>query len=117
VGRLLYPVFYIPSWVWRGAIEDAIDRARVANTFHSSDFIRETELELLRTACRSGRLRLLWLPINGALPAAPEQALQALHDPNRPLASLPEIAARDAMAAISRDIEHAFYAMVAAVSD
>jgi hypothetical protein len=107
---------YITSGsIWRSAIEDAVDRARVAvlfisNHFHASDFIQETELKLLRAASRAGRVRLLWLSIDGALPAAPEQTLQSLHDPQQPIASLQESSARDLISHIVRDVEDAFYA-------
>jgi predicted acylesterase/phospholipase RssA len=107
---------YIPSGsVWLGAIEDAIGRARVAvlvvsEHFRASDFIRDTELELLRSAYRTGQLRLLWLSIDGTTPEQPEQEIQALRDPHPPLTALADADVTAAMSAMARAIEEAYYA-------
>jgi predicted acylesterase/phospholipase RssA len=108
-----------PGALWRGTIEDAIARARVgvlfvSEHFRRSDFIRETELELLRAASSAGRLRLLWLSVDGTRPAEPEEEIQALDDPVRPLATLVDVDATAAIAGMARTIEEAYRSFEAA---
>jgi TIR domain-containing protein len=102
-----------PGARWRGTIEDAIDRARVgvlfvSEHFRRSDFIRDTELELLRAASAAGRLRLLWLSVDGTRPAEPEQEIQALGDRARPVASLTDAEATAAIARMAQTIEDTY---------
>jgi predicted acylesterase/phospholipase RssA len=110
--------YITPGAVWLGAIEDAIERARVgvlfvSEHFHGSDFIRERELALLRKAYAGGGLRLLWLSIDGTQPPEPERAIQALVSPAHPLTALSEVEASAALSSAARAIEEAYRSVAA----
>ena len=85
---------YIPAGrTWDAVIHEAILRARVAVLLISSDFKKssyaiDTELALLRVQAADGRVRIFWVSLDGSRPDDPEQALQAGHDPDRPLANI-----------------------------
>ena len=80
----------------------------VSEHFRRSDSIRDPELELLRSASAGGRLRLLWLSVDGSRPGEPEQTLQALGDPARPVASLTDTEATAAIARMAQTIEYTY---------
>ena len=101
-----------PGGEWLETIEDAISRARVGIMLVSehaigSTFIREKELVLLRAGHDAGRLQLLWVSLDGK--TLPElDAIQAVGDPARPLATLGDGADR-MLALIGDEIEDAYY--------
>jgi predicted acylesterase/phospholipase RssA len=105
--------------VWRGAIEDAIERARVAvllvsKDFSRSTFIRTTELELLRAAAADRGLPLLWIPIDRS--PAPVHDIQGLWPPDRSLGSLSDFDADDALGQIARKIQDAYAEVVGSMT-
>jgi predicted acylesterase/phospholipase RssA len=102
---------YIPAGTsWDAAIHDAILRARVAVLIVSRHFLTSsysvgTELALLRERLADGRVRVFWISVDGSLPHAPEQGLQAGHDPSHPLAELDPSAADSALRELAGMVE------------
>lgn len=95
---------------WDSAIHDAILRARVAVLIVSRHFLASsysvgTELALLRERMADAGVRVFWISVDGSLPEAPEQALQAGHDPSQPLAQLDPAAADRVLREVAGSVE------------
>ena len=80
---------------WRSEIDQAISAARVAvllvsADYLASDFITGTELPALLAKAENEGLTIIWVPIGACLwEEIPISHYQAVHDPKRPLLSLP----------------------------
>ena len=111
---LVWDDTYIRSGdLWDQAIQDAITRARVAvllvsQSFLASPYITERELSLLRGRRKAGKLRLLWLSLDGSRPPEEEQAIQGSVGWERPLGAMPETAAEVRLHDLAREIENEY---------
>ena len=95
---------------WEATINAAIARASVAvllvsQDFLTSKFIIERELPSIKQAAANGNLRIIWIPLSAGLYEIQGlDRIQAVHDPNQPLDTLPEPQQRAALASISRKV-------------
>ena len=96
-----------PGADWKAEINRAMDKARVAvllvsPDFLASSFIVQAELPVL---LNRPDLTIVWIPIRpSAYEVTPLKNIQAAHDPQRPLASLPKPKQEEALVAIAKQI-------------
>lgn len=86
-----------PGARWEREIEKAIGAARIAvllvsRQFLASDFAQQQEVPRILEANRRRGMKVLWIPVSHTSPEFRKEleALQALHDPDSPLDSLPK---------------------------
>jgi hypothetical protein len=100
---------------WRGEIDQALARTRVAlllvsADFFASDFVREVELPKLFTAEKERGLRILWVPVSPCLWRVTElrEIQAALHPPDHTLLDMSEREREKAFEQIGLQIHKAF---------
>jgi internalin A len=80
-----------PGAAWRKEIDDALARANLAvllvtPLFFASKFIQENELPVVLRRRDKDRLPVVWIPVSAtSYQLTPLQAIEAAHDPKRPL--------------------------------
>lgn len=105
--------YIAPGANWDASIRDALDRARVAvlvlsRPFLASTYIQSTELRVLLDQALEGRTALFWLPLDDAPP--PEELarnLQAVTNPERPVATMTEAEQDETIAKLARLVSQA----------
>ena len=100
-----------PGQHWEDEIEQALTACKVAvllvtPEFVASDFITKSELPRILAAERRGALKLHWLAI---VPCAWDtlslSSIQAANNPNRPLASLPDVEQHQILVEFARKVK------------
>jgi predicted acylesterase/phospholipase RssA len=100
-----------PGQHWQDEIEQALTACKVAvllvtPEFVASDFITKSELPRILAAERRGALKLHWLAI---VPCAWDtlslSSIQAANNPNRPLASLPDVEQHQILVEFARKVK------------
>jgi ubiquinone/menaquinone biosynthesis C-methylase UbiE len=95
---------------WEAAINAAIARASVAvllvsQDFLASEFIIKKELPSIMHAAAHEGLKIIWIPLSAGLYERQGlDRIQAAHNPNEPLETLPEPQQRGVLASIARKI-------------
>lgn len=95
---------------WRSEIDQAISAARVAvllvsADYLASDFITDTELPALLAKAENEGLKIIWVPISPCLwEVTSISHYQAVHDPKRPLLSLPAAEQEEVLVKLSQEI-------------
>lgn len=101
-----------PGSSWAAEIEGELSKARaavllVSPDFLASDYVHSVELPAILARAKSD-LAVLWIPVApSAYQATPLGQLQALHDPSKPLSTLPRAKQDAALVEIARRISAA----------
>lgn len=101
-----------PGTSWHSEINDELTKARaavllVSPDFLASDYVHAVELPAIFARAKAD-LAVLWIPVApSAYETTPLGSLQALHDPSKPLSTLPRAKQDAALVEIARRISAA----------